>query len=353
MNDKKSFSEEKSIAVLGGGPAGISSSLILAGLGFYVFLLEKEEKLGGQALNYCCKATDKCGKCSVCLVEDGLLKVFAHPKIEIKTGAKIVSFTRKSGEFKLKVKEGNSESALKVSALLLATGFSPFDADLKRELGHSKYKNVITAYELEKMVRLGGNVKRLSDGSVPQNIAFIQCVGSRDESIGRGFCSKVCCSYALRLAKLIKTENPETGITVFNMDIQPTGKNFSALRKDCEDLNIRFIRGLPSKIYGYTDATDFRLRLLSTDSKEMVEEAFDLIVLSVGISPRKEALELANFFGIEVDKFGFYRAKDSPNSSSAEGIFLAGACHGPKDISGSIAHAKAAAFEVAKFLGGQ
>ncbi len=350
MQKSESFQKKKSIAVVGGGPAGLSCALALADVGFHVFLLEKEKKLGGKILNYCCKATDKCGKCGVCLAVDNSLKVTSHPRIEVKTSVSLLSVSGKLKNFELRVKTGKSEDILEVTAFVLATGFSPFDANLKRELGYGKYRNVITGYELEQSIRLKGGVKRPSDSKAPEKIAFIQCVGSRDENIGRGFCSKVCCPYALRLAKLIKTENPNTDITIFYMDIQPTGKNFLSLRKDCENSGIRFVRGLPSKIYGYENATNLCLRRLNTDSGEMIEEVFDLVVLSVGISPTDEAGSLAKLFGVERDKFGFYKAKKDTVSSLAEGVFLAGTCQGPKDISDSITHAKATALQVAQFL---
>ncbi|MDO8886262.1 FAD-dependent oxidoreductase [Candidatus Oleimmundimicrobium sp.] len=347
----------KDVAIIGGGVAGISASLVLADIGFAVHIIERDVQLGGHAVNFACKATDKCSKCLVCLADELVLKAFQHPKIKVLTGSEVTSFSGKSGNFELQISQAIGEESLfkelilKVGAVVIATGFMPFNAEEKKEYGYGKYKNVITALELEKDLRLTGKVLRPTDGAIPKKIAFFQCVGSRDESIGRGYCSKVCCPYALRLSKLIKSEIPESDVTIFYMDVQPAGKCFNKFRQECEELGIHFVRNLPSKVYGYVDSDFLRVKSLSGDKGEVVQNEFDLVVLSVGMSPQSDARFLADTFGVSLDRYGFFEGQGfRVNLSNVPGIFLAGACQGPKDIEESIVHGKAAAVEVARML---
>lgn len=347
----------KEVVIIGGGIAGINVAITLADAGFAVHIIEREAQLGGHAANFACKATEKCNKCLVCLADEDILKVYQHSKIKVWTGSKVVSFSGKPGDFEVRISQviGKEspfkELTLKAGAIVIATGYAFFNAEEKKEYGYGKYKNVITAFDLERAFRVDGKIRRLTDGAIPKKIAFFQCVGSRDESIGRGYCSKVCCPYALRLSKLIKSEIPDSNITIFYMDIQPTGKDFSSLRKSCEEIGIKFARNLPSKVYGYSDSDVLRVKCLDNGTGEVVQREFDLVVLSVGMSPRDDAKFLADLFGIDQDEYGFYKGRDYfSNLSSLSGVFLAGACQGPKDIGESVVHGKAAAAEVIKMF---
>ncbi|HDP70563.1 MAG TPA: CoB--CoM heterodisulfide reductase iron-sulfur subunit A family protein [Actinobacteria bacterium] len=347
----------RNVAVIGGGIAGISAAIALADMGSLVYIIERDTQTGGHAAGFACKATEKCNKCSACVADELILKVFQYPEIRILTGSEVMSFSGKPDNFRLQISRAAKEESLfeevelKVGAMVVATGFMPFDAEAKKEYGYKKYKNVITALDLERSLRLTGKIAKPTDGSTPKKIAFFQCVGSRDESIGKGYCSKVCCPYALRLSKLIKSETPESDITIFYMDVQPAGKGFYELRKSCEGLGIRFVRNLPSKVYGYVNSDFLQVKSINADTGEVILDEFDLIVLSVGLSPQNDAKFLADTLGIDQDGHGFYRAKgELLNCSSNPGIFLAGACQGPKSIEESMAHGKAAAAEVGKML---
>lgn len=347
----------KEVAVIGGGIAGISAAMALADMSLAVYIIERDAQLGGHAGDFACKATDKCNKCLVCVADEFVLKVSQHPKIRVLTGSEVMSFSGEPGDFELQISQASGKASLfeelvlKVGAVVIATGFTPFNAEEKKEYGYGKYKNVITALDFERAIRAGGVISRPTDGSVPEKIAFFQCVGSRDESIGRGYCSKMCCSYALRLSKLAKSKIPESEITIFYMDIQPTGKNFLKLRKSCKEIGIKFVRNLPSKVYGYADSDFLRVKNLSGDTGEVIQDEFDLVVLSVGVSPQNDVKFLADTFEVKLDEHNFFEGQElSTNLSSTPGIFLAGACQGPKDIEESIVHGKAAAVEVAKMF---
>jgi heterodisulfide reductase subunit A len=174
-------------------------------------------------------------------------------------------------------------------------------------------------------------------------------VGSRDESIGNLYCSQVCCAYALRLIKAIRHQYPEVRATFLYMDIQPAGASFQEFLDSCrEDKGIRLIRSLPSKVYHSSLTDTLRVRFIDPERGEVVEDPFDLIVLSVGMVLSKQARPLTEFFGLNLTEDGFI-ASPPPQS----GVFVTGACNGPKDIDRSILHAKSVAFLVRQHLRGR
>ena len=199
------------------------------------------------------------------------------------------------------------------------------------------------------MLRFQGKLSRPSDGKLPKTVAFFQCVGSRDESIGNLYCSQVCCAYALRLIKAIRYQHSEVKATFLYMDIQPAGASFQNFLTSCrEDNGIRLIRSLPSKVYHSPLSDTLRVRFTDPQKGEVVEESFDLIVLSVGMVLGKDAKNLTQLFGLNLTEDGFI---GSPPPQT--GIFVAGACSGPKDIDRSILHAKSTAFDVQQYLKGR
>jgi heterodisulfide reductase subunit A len=233
--------------------------------------------------------------------------------------------------------------------VVIAAGIDPYDASQKAEYGYGRYKNVITARDLDEMLRFRGTLSRPSNGQLPKTVAFFQCVGSRDESIGNLYCSQVCCAYALRLIKALRYKYPEVKATFLYMDIQPAGSSFSQFLNSCrQDKGIRFIRSLPSKVYHSPLSGNLRVRLIDPQKDGVAEESFDLIVLSVGMVLRKDAKHLAGLFGLRFTEDGFIA---SPPSQTA--VFVTGACSGPKDIDRSILQAKSTALQVQQYLKGR
>ncbi len=336
------------VLILGGGIAGITAALELGNMGISSTIVEKEDHLGGQARAFACKASEKCNKCFACVVDNQIQEVSRQPQVLAMTESTLEAISGKAGRFKVQIQSKGHETLLKASALVVATGVDFFDARLKPEYGFGIFQNVITAQDLDEMLRSKEGVSRPSDGQVPLKIAFFQCVGSRDETIGHLWCSKVCCAYALRFMKAIRHQNPEIQTSFFYIDIQPLGRSFESLLQSCRhDEGMRLIRSLPSKIYGHPTSTDLRLRFIDPLSGEIVEEGFDLVVLSIGMTPRQDAERMARFFGISKNEEGFYR---SPPENS--GVFLSGACKGPRDIGSSIIDAKATAQKIVQYLGG-
>ncbi len=241
--------------------------------------------------------------------------------------------------------------SIEADAVVVATGFVPFDPNDKPTYGYSKYPNLVSGLDMERIKREHGALVRPSDGKAPEKIAFIQCVGSRDEHLGHLWCSRVCCPYALRSARAIKHKAPDTDITFFYMDIQNVGKNFADFYQKCRD-EFRFIRSIPVDIFP-EENDRLSMRIFDETEGKAQLETFDMVVLSVGIMPNPDNQAISEMLGIPLNKDGFLENSDGLDKSatSQKGIFLAGTARGPNTIAGSIAQGGQAAGEVLKYLG--
>jgi heterodisulfide reductase subunit A-like polyferredoxin len=243
----------------------------------------------------------------------------------------------KAIKFEFKTKE----QELSVGAIIVATGFDVFNARKKGSLGYGRYPNVLTGLDLEQIFTREGYLRLPASGKEPHNIAFIQCVGSRDKN--HDYCSQVCCKYAMKLAGLIKYQSPDTQVTIFYIDLQTAGKGFAQFHEDYKK-SIRFVRGVPVEIL-QTAPGELEVKFEDISQGKVCRDTFDLVVLSVGISPGKNSWDLARILGINLADDGFFGTDNSLNSNetNVDGIFLAGTCQSPKDIPDSVAHGIAAA----------
>ncbi len=244
------------------------------------------------------------------------------------------------------------ELEIEAGAVIVATGFRPFDARRKEEYGYGIYRNVITSLELERLLSASGptlgELLRPSDSSIPQKIAFIQCVGSRDEKTNR-YCSRVCCMSSLKNAYAIKERYPDAEVTVFYIDIRAYGRMYEEFYTRTQEKGIRFIRARIGEIY---EKKNDNLVLIyeNTLLGELQEEEFDLVVLAIGLEGNTE---IAHKLGISVGEDGFYEVahpKLRPAETDVKGIFLAGTASGPKDIQDSIASAGLAAAKAMELI---
>ena len=250
----------------------------------------------------------------------------------------------KAIDFELRPKE----QELSVGALIVATGFDVFDARKKGSLGYGRYANVLTGLDLEHIFTREGYLRLPASGEEPHNIAFIQCVGSRDEE--HDYCSQVCCKYAMKLAGLIRYQNPDALVTIFYIDLQTAGKGFAQFYENYKE-SIRFVRGVPVEIL-QSSSGELEVRFEDIAQGKVCRDSFDLVVLSVGISPGKNSWDLARILGINLADDGFFDIKHplSSNETNIDGVFVAGTCQGPKDIPDSIAHGIAAASKATQVL---
>jgi heterodisulfide reductase subunit A len=343
---------ESDLVVIGGGIAGVTAALGAAESAYSVYIVEKNADIGGHGARLCCKATDACRQCGACVVADSLERVRSNPNISILASADLTRVSGRAGDFHLSLfcRDIQEEVLLDVGAIVVATGFEPFDARHKPQFGYKTCPNVVTGLDLEEQIRLTGSVACPSDGRQPSSVAFIQCVGSRDVHIGNDHCSRACCKYALRIASRIQVRIPDVEMTIFYMDIQTGGKGFYELYRTCRD-TMRFMRTIPVNVV-QDGAGSPEVQYEDVASGRLVREMFDMVVLSVGMVPARDANDLATILGIDAGSCGFFATPEptDTNRTAVEGIWLAGACQGPKDIEGSIAHAQAAAMDAVSFL---
>jgi len=237
---------------------------------------------------------------------------------------------------------------LEAGAIILATGFDVYDAGKKGSLGYGRYPNVVSGLDLEQMLNREGSLTLPADGTKPRRVAFVQCVGSRDE--GHGYCSHVCCKYAMKLAGLIRHQSPDAQVTIFYIDLQTAGKGFARFYDEYRE-NVSFIRGVPVEIL-QDAAGGLEVKFEDISQGKVCRDIFDLVVLSVGMSPRKNAWHLAKILGVDLSQDGFFDAEGGfgSNETNVDGVLIAGACQGPKDIPDSIAHGIAAASRAIQVL---
>ena len=238
---------------------------------------------------------------------------------------------------------------LEVGTIIVATGADVFDPTVLPNYGYGKYPNVITSLEFERLINAGGpsrgNLIRPSDMRIPESVAFIQCVGSRSEK-GYPYCSNVCCMNTIKDSLLIKEHWPKTKIYVFYIDIRAFGKGFEDLYKRAKREGVIFIRGLPAQIIEDPNTKDLWLIGENTLQKEIYKIKVGMVILSVGIEPRKDSEVIQKLLTLSRTKDGFFmeaHPKLRPVDAPTGGIFFAGCAESPKDIKDSVTQASAAA----------
>ena len=245
---------------------------------------------------------------------------------------------------------------LEVGSIIVATGFEMFDATVIPEYGYGVYPNVITTSELERLANSAGptvgRLVRPSDGQTPKSVALIQCVGSRDARYNE-YCSGFCCMYTIKNALLLKQTYPDMDVSIFYMDIRTPAKSYEEFYNRAREAGVRFIHGRPSQIT--EDPETHNLYVIAEDQAlgEVLELEAEMVSLSSAAIPRADTQELATTLTLSRSPGGFfmeYHPKLRPMDSPTDGVFLAGAAQGPKDIPASVAQGSAAASRAARVL---
>jgi heterodisulfide reductase subunit A len=254
-----------------------------------------------------------------------------------------------------------------VKSVIVTTGYKLFPPSGKPNYGYTKYANVIDSMQMDRLIaptRPFNNVLRPGDGKVPDNIAYVLCTGSRDSAIensGCGadcennpICSQICCMYSIKQAQLLMGALPMADITIYYMDIRAFGKGYEEFFMEAKSMGVTFVKGKVAKIRENENGSgDLILRYEDTTKGIVKEAKHDVVVLSVGVVPNKDVPNMFKSDKLELDAFSFVKQTDeliSPSLTSIEGVYVAGAASGPKDIPDSILSAGAAASEVAGYL---
>ena len=249
-----------------------------------------------------------------------------------------------------------SEMEADVGSVILATGFSLFPADAKPQYGYGTYKNVITGMQMDRLLaptRPYNSVVRPGDGRIPDNIAYILCTGSRDETVDNPLCSKICCMYSIKQNQLIMGALPLADVTVYYMDVRSVGKGYDEFYEQAKDMGANFVRGRISEI---SEKEDGNLILRYEDIEGgggMAEAEHDLVVLAVGVQPGADFQKLFTADAPSPDEFYYVGESEedlNPGSTDKPGVFVAGSAAGAKDIPDSILHAGAAVSQAAAYL---
>jgi len=417
--------------VLGGGIAGINAALDLAEMGFKVYLVEKNESIGGHMAQL--DKTFPTLDCSICIEGPKMVDVSRHPNIEIFSYTDILDVQGFVGNFRVKLRKNPrfiieenctgcgecrdvcpieypndwdmnlgvrkaisipfdqavpliyrinkdyciecykcvdacgkrqainfsleaEEVELEVGAIIVATGYDIYIPEEGNIYGYGKYSNVITSLEFERLILAagptGGHVIRASDGEQPKVVVFIQCVGSRDVE-KYPYCSGFCCMYTLKHAVQLKEHYGEdVEVYVFYIDMRSNFKGYEEFYARAREMGVNFIRGRVSKVLE-TQAKNLIVRAEDTLLGEPIELEAEMVVLATAAVANKDVSEVSRVLNITRGIDGFFmesHPKLKPIDTAVDGIFLAGACQGPKDIPYSVAQGSGAAARAATIL---
>jgi heterodisulfide reductase subunit A2 len=328
-------SEEKRVIILGGGVAGLAVARLLSQNNLAFSLIEKTDRLGGHAKQWACMATDECKSCGCCMVYDYEDTVASSSRSEILTEHELAEVI--GSEYGIQgVKVQNIKSgAVKIinaSSMVIACGFETFDPADKGFWGYGRIEGVITLPDLNRALRSNHLGKSFPDAESQLDIAFFQCVGSRDKSIGADYCSQYCCEAAIRAALKLAHKLPKARISIFYIDLQLAGKTAPALFDEALKKGIRFVQGVPGEILPLKEGG---LQIITEIDGQNVVERFDQIALSVGQRPPASAAMISSLTKVPLNKFGFFQTQSDLDTarSVVPGVYLAGSCSGPGSIS--------------------
>ncbi len=250
----------------------------------------------------------------------------------------------------------DEEQTVEVKSVIISTGFNLFDAHLKPTYGYGKFPNVITAMQMDRILaptRPYNHVIRPSDGKDPDNIAYVLCTGSRDNTINNPLCSRVCCMYSIKQAQLIMGALPLADITIYYIDIRTFGKGYDEFYRQARGMGVYFIKG---KVAQIGEKENGNLEVWYEDIEGdggLKQMEHDLVVLSTGFSPNIDSLSMFKNSQLEVDPFAYVAEIDediNPGKTSIDGVFVAGAASAPRDIPDSILHSGAAVAQTAAYI---
>ncbi len=253
----------------------------------------------------------------------------------------------------------NEELSFKVGTIVVATGMEPYDPTPLDEYGYTRFPNMLTTMEFERLINAGGPTKgevvRLSDLKVPKSVAFIQCVGSRSpgNKEANPYCSNICCMNTIKDTLMLKEHYPDMEVKVFYIDIRAFGKGFEDLFQRSKGKGVKYIRGLPGDVQEDPQSQDLILFAENTSTDLLEKHRTEMVVLSQGLVPSKDMNKIQEMLALQKTSDGFYleaHPKLQPVDSASAGIFFAGTAESPKDIKDAVTQASAAAVRAARIM---
>ena len=243
-----------------------------------------------------------------------------------------------------------------VGTIIVATGLEPHDPTALDEYGYTRFENVLTSLEFERLVNAGGpthgKLLRPTDHKKPKSIGFIQCVGSRSARRGKSYCSNICCMNTIKSTLVLKEHYPDMDVKVFYIDIRAFGKGFEDLYTRSRRAGTQYIRGLPGNVEELPDG-GLRVAVENTATGTLEYHELDMLVLAIGVEPAPSTQRLQEMLGLQLTSDGFYleaHPKLQPVDAATRGVFYAGCAEGPKDIKESVTQASAAAVRALRLM---
>lgn len=334
----------KKVIIIGGGVAGMQTAITLSKLGISPVIIEREETIGGK-LNRWDRLFPTMTPASEVL--GSLREQVDASGAEILTSREVKEIGQEGKNVTL-----NDGTRLRSDAVVVTSGFDLFPAELKEEYGYKIYDNVYTTVDVERMFRNGGI--RTADGRIPKTIAFLHCVGSRDEKVNQRHCSRVCCITGVKQAIEMKQAIPDAEVYSFYMDMRMFGPGYEELyRQAQQEFNIHFIRG---RISEASQTIDNRVQIKAEDTLIglPLRMTVDMLVLIVGMRANDDNAAFAEGAGLNRAPSGFMAPRDmflNNVKSNVEGIFYAGTVTAPKNIGESLNEGIVAADAAAKYVG--
>ncbi len=349
--DKRTVQINNATLIIGGGIAGLSAALEIANAEKDAYVIEKNNKLGGQVANI--DQTYPYMDSAQQMLKAKLRQIHNHPHIKIFLESEIKSVNGYIGNFETTVFSANGKKTdLKFGNIVVATGLKPFDPSSIENYGYGKLPDIITSLEFEKML-LSGKIC-LKNGEEPVSVAIIHCVGSRNQNYHE-YCSRTCCMTALKYANQIKSELPDADIFEIYADMRSFGKGCEELYTFSSRKHIRFLMYDQQKELPLIKKTDHDPQagmIIEMDdllSGKPIEIPADMVILMVGMEAHEDAKDIAHAVGISMCGNGFFIEKHpklDPVATTTDGVYIVGSCQGPKDIPDSVAQARAAASRI-------
>jgi len=347
--EKREVDCNPDVLVVGGGIAGIKAANVLAASDRKVYLVEKDGSLGGKVKDFSTLFTNMDSGSK--LVEKEIKSLQENDNVEVFIESEVEQILGFLGNFEvtLRTKTQNGQLKFSVGAVVLATGFEPFDVSKLPQYGYGKLDNVYTSLEFEEMNSPdapGGGKIVLKNGKSPESVAIIHCVG-REE---KGYCSKVCCLYSLKFDRILKSQLPQVKISHLYFDLCIPGKAYQKFYEDTKKLGAEFVRSAKTEVASNKERLTIKYE---TETGKKGDLPVDMVILLPAMEPSSDAQKFAEMFSLQQDERGFFAEEHellSPVASAVEGVFVVGCAQGPKSIAESIVQAEAAAGKILSAL---